>query len=99
MREQSGRSRLSSKIWNAPAIFHLAAQVAMTTLLIDLRDDFTTKAFGTFNVLEAALQFKPLPTVLYTSTSKVHGKIEPVRVAERGTRMSLAAVAQFLFVA
>ena len=68
------------------AVFHLAAQVAVTTSLTDPRDDFTTNALGTFNVLEAARQLKPLPTVLYTSTNKVYGEIEHVRVGERETR-------------
>lgn len=68
------------------AIFHLAAQVAVTTSLTDPRDDFTTNALGTFNVLEAARQLNPLPTVLYTSTNKVYGEIEHVRIAERETR-------------
>jgi CDP-paratose 2-epimerase len=67
-------------------VFHLAAQVAVTTSLTDPRDDFTTNALGTFNVLEAARQLKPLPAVLYTSTNKVYGEIEHVRIAERDTR-------------
>jgi CDP-paratose 2-epimerase len=67
-------------------VFHLAAQVAVTTSLTDPRNDFTTNALGTFNVLEAARQVQPLPTVLYTSTNKVYGEIEHVHVAERETR-------------
>src|ERR1700687_3169399 len=68
------------------AVFHLAAQVAVTTSLTDPRDDFTTNALGTFNVLEAARQLKPFPAVLYTSTNKVYGEIEHVRIAERKSR-------------
>src|SRR5260370_18286406 len=67
-------------------VFHLAAQVAVTTSLTDPRDDFTTNALGTFNVLEAARQLKPLPAVLYTSTNKVYGEIQHVRIAERKAR-------------
>jgi len=67
-------------------VFHLAAQVAVTTSLTDPRDDFTTNALGTFNVLEAARQLNPMPTVLYTSTNKVYGEIEHVRISERETR-------------
>ena len=67
-------------------VFHLAAQVAVTTSLTDPRDDFTTNALETFNVLEAARQVKPLPTVLYTSTNKVYGEIEHVRIGEQETR-------------
>jgi CDP-paratose 2-epimerase len=68
------------------AVFHLAAQVAVTTSLTDPRDDFTTNAMGTFNVLEAARLLNPMPVVLYTSTNKVYGGIEHVRIAERETR-------------
>jgi len=68
------------------AVFHLAAQVAVTTSLTDPRDDFTTNAMGTFNVLEAARLLNPMPVVLYTSTNKVYGEIEHVRIAERETR-------------
>jgi CDP-paratose 2-epimerase len=67
-------------------VFHLAAQVAVTTSLTDPRDDFTTNALGTFNVLEAARRLKPLPAVLYTSTNKVYGGIEHARIAERKSR-------------
>src|ERR1700751_3027954 len=52
-------------------VFHLAAQVAVTTSLTDPRDDFTTNALGTVNVLEAARQLNPSSTVLSTAANRV----------------------------
>ncbi len=70
----------------ADAVFHLAAQVAVTTSVVNPRNDFSINAQGTLNVLDAARQHKPMPVVLYTSTNKVYGGLEHVRVVERPTR-------------
>jgi CDP-paratose 2-epimerase len=70
----------------ADAVFHLAAQVAVTTSVVNPREDFSVNAQGTLNVLEAARQMNPMPVVLYTSTNKVYGGLEHVRVAERASR-------------
>jgi CDP-paratose 2-epimerase len=64
------------------AIVHLAAQVAVTTSVTDPREDFEINAQGTFNVLEAARASGNNPAFLYTSTNKVYGGMEDVRVAE-----------------
>lgn len=63
-------------------IVHLAAQVAVTTSVIDPRTDFEINALGTFNVLEAARQSDQNPIVIYSSTNKVYGDLQDVRVAE-----------------
>lgn len=70
----------------AEVIFHLAAQVAVTTSLIDPRTDFEINALGTLNVLEAARQARHRPIILYTSTNKVYGAMEEVPVVEEATR-------------
>lgn len=67
-------------------VFHLAAQVAVTTSIENPLVDFAINAQGTVNVLEAARQLKPLPILLFTSTNKVYGGIEHVKVVERPTR-------------
>ncbi len=67
---------------DADAIVHLAAQVAVTTSVTDPRPDFEINALGTFNVLEAARASGRRPAFLYTSTNKVYGGMEDVRVAE-----------------
>ncbi len=70
---------------DADVICHFAAQVAVTTSVINPREDFEINAAGTFNVLEAARKSGRNPVVLYTSTNKVYGGMEDVRVVERVT--------------
>ncbi len=67
-------------------IYHLAAQVAVTTSVADPRTDFEVNALGTFNVLEAARHAGSDPIVLYASTNKVYGGMEEVVVLEEATR-------------
>lgn len=57
----------------AAAVFHLAAQVAVTTSLVDPVDDFEVNARGTLNVLEAIRGADAPPPLLFTSTNKVYG--------------------------
>lgn len=60
----------------AEVIFHMAAQVAVTTSLLDTREDFETNVAGTLNVLDAArLQNTP---VIFASTNKVYGDLADV---------------------
>ena len=64
-------------------VAHFAAQVAVTTSVIDPREDFEINALGTFNVLEAIRKSGLQPVTSYTSTNKVYGGMEDVRVIER----------------
>ena len=66
-------------------IIHLAGQVAVTTSVINPRDDFEVNAEGTFNVLEAARNSEKQPIVLYSSTNKVYGGMEDIKVVENDT--------------
>jgi CDP-paratose 2-epimerase len=66
-------------------IVHLAAQVAVTTSVIDPREDFDINAIGTFNVMEAARLSGRKPIVIYASTNKVYGGMEDVKVLEGET--------------
>jgi CDP-paratose 2-epimerase len=68
------------------SIFHLAAQVAVTTSLTDPASDFETNLRGTLNVLEAARRQDPLPPVLFTSTNKVYGDLRDVELIPVGKR-------------
>lgn len=70
----------------ANVVFHFAAQVAVTTSVVNPREDFAINAQGTLNVLEVARRQNPMPIVLYTSTNKVYGGVEHLRVVERATR-------------
>jgi CDP-paratose 2-epimerase len=62
-------------VFAANEIYHLAAQVAVTTSLEDPRSDFEVNAVGTFNILEAARRSGNRPFLLFTSTNRVYGHI------------------------
>ncbi|MCL2449812.1 MAG: GDP-mannose 4,6-dehydratase [Polyangiaceae bacterium] len=67
-------------------VFHLAAQVAVTTSLVDPVTDFDVNARGTLVVLEAARAARPMPGLLYTSTNKVYGACADVALTVEGNR-------------
>jgi CDP-paratose 2-epimerase len=77
---------VQAAIRNVDVVFHLAAQVAVTTSVSNPREDFLINAQGTLNVLEAARRQEPMPVVLYTSTNKVYGGLDHLRVVERSSR-------------
>jgi CDP-paratose 2-epimerase len=78
--------RLRQVAKDCKEIYHLAAQVAVTTSLQSPLDDFETNARGTLNVLEAARRQSEPPFVLFTSTNKVYGALESLHVCANGTR-------------
>lgn len=78
--------RVAEAVENAGAIYHLAAQVAVTTSLDDPMDDLRTNLLGTMNVLEAVRKSAHRPSVLFTSTNKVYGKLSGVEVTEHARR-------------
>jgi CDP-paratose 2-epimerase len=67
-------------------VFHLAAQVAVTTSLRDPRTDFLINAQGTLNVLEAVRRQQRPPPLLFTSTNKVYGPLTDVPLTPSGSR-------------
>jgi CDP-paratose 2-epimerase len=71
-------------------VYHLAAQVAVTTSVSDPREDFEVNALGTFNVLEAVRHRARDAIVLYASTNKVYGGMQHVKVVEEETRYRYA---------
>lgn len=79
-------SAIEKSIRGADAVFHLAAQVAVTTSIASPQEDFATNAQGTLNILEAARRQERMPVVIYTSTNKVYGGLEHLRIIERRTR-------------
>jgi CDP-paratose 2-epimerase len=67
---------VSAAVRGADAVFHLAAQVAVTTSLVAPREDFDVNVRGALNVLEAA---RPRATpVIFASTNKVYGALDDV---------------------
>jgi CDP-paratose 2-epimerase len=79
---------LRESVRGADAIYHLAAQVAVTTSVADPRTDFEINALGTFNVLEAVRAEAPEAFLGFSSTNKVYGRLEDVSVQLNGRRYS-----------
>lgn len=79
---------------NVDRIVHLAAQVAVTTSVTDPQTDFQINALGTFNTLEAARASGNNPTFIYSSTNKVYGGMEDVKVVEGTSRFDYADLPQ-----
>src|SRR6185312_12398349 len=80
------RALVEEAVANADEIYHFAAQVAVTTSLIDPRLDFEVNVQGTFNILDAARKSRKKPFLLFTSTNKVYGDLglgAPERSAKR----------------
>jgi CDP-paratose 2-epimerase len=53
----------------------MAAQVAVTTSLVDPRDDFETNVRGTINLLDAIRTHGEPAPVIFASTNKVYGNL------------------------
>jgi CDP-paratose 2-epimerase len=70
----------------ATQVFHLAAQVAVTTSLDDPMEDFEINAGGTLQVLEAIRARAQRPTLVYTSTNKVYGSLDDLALVLRNGR-------------
>jgi len=78
------RDRLNEAVAEAGAVFHLAAQVAVTTSLSDPREDFDINIGGTFNLLEAVRTSGRYLPLIFASTNKVYGDLSDLRVLEDG---------------
>ena len=79
-------NRLQSAARSADAVFHFAAQVAVTSSLDDPIEDFETNARGTLNLLEALRGIPTPPPMIFTSTNKVYGAFADTAVVKRTTR-------------
>ena len=82
--------RLEKVVGEVDLIYHLAAQVAVTTSVLDPREDFAINTLGTLNVLEAARGCKAQPSVVFASTNKVYGALEGVEVVDKASRYDFA---------
>lgn len=78
--------RLAGEAARAAAIFHMAAQVAVTTSMVDPRDDFSTNIIGTLNLLDAVRTRNPEAPVVFASTNKVYGDLADIDFILQGDR-------------
>ena len=72
--------KISNAVKHVSKVFHLAAQVAVTTSLTDPVHDFEVNARGTLNLLEGLRALVNPPPVLFTSTNKVYGDLRDVEL-------------------
>ena len=79
-------ARLRAALAGVGSVFHLAAQVAVTTSLENPEDDFTVNARGTLDLLEALRERGGEARLIFTSTNKVYGAIDDIELAETERR-------------
>jgi CDP-paratose 2-epimerase len=78
------RETLTRAVHEASAVFHLAAQVAVTTSLVEPWDDFGVNLEATVRLLEAVRgRGEPIP-VIFASTNKVYGDLADLEMEVRG---------------
>jgi CDP-paratose 2-epimerase len=75
-------SALTDAARDADAVFHLAAQVAVTSSMLDPEEDLQVNLIGTFNLLQA-LRHRKTPCI-FASTNKVYGHLNDMRVVRSG---------------
>jgi CDP-paratose 2-epimerase len=68
-------SIVKKAVRDASQVFHFAAQVAVTSSLLDPIEDFEINARGTLNLLEAVRAADNPPPLVFTSTNKVYGNL------------------------
>lgn len=78
--------KIKQSIVGNEVVIHLAGQVAVTTSVVNPREDFEINALGSFNVLEAARLSAPKATIIFASTNKVYGGMEEVKIIKKGKR-------------
>lgn len=81
---------VADALCDADAVFHLAAQTAVTTSLGSPTEDFEINARGTLNVLEAIRATGRDIPIIFASTNKVYGALSDLAIREAGDRVVLA---------
>ena len=77
---------LQEAVNNASEVFHLCAQVAVTSSVVNPVHDFNVNLNGTFHLLEAIRKSSHQPPLIFTSTNKVYGNLQDVKMLENGSR-------------
>jgi CDP-paratose 2-epimerase len=76
-------ANLASEVARAQAVFHLAAQVAVTTSMRDPMLDFEVNLRATMTVLEASRSAGGIP-IVFASTNKVYGNLADIALQDDG---------------
>ncbi|GJE25961.1 NAD-dependent epimerase/dehydratase family protein [Methylobacterium organophilum] len=77
-------AELARAVREASAVFHFAAQVAVTTSLVAPREDMEVNLGGTLTLLEALRARGGAVPLLFASTNKVYGGLPDVALAQEG---------------
>ncbi len=75
---------VEAAVHGATSVFHLAAQVAVTTSLVDPQADFAINLGGTVTLLDAVRRLCPDAPFVFASTNKVYGDLADVALALDG---------------
>ena len=75
---------VAEAVRNADVVYHLAAQVAVTTSMDDPVDDFAINIKGTLNLLEAVRRDRRRIPVIFASTNKVYGDLLDIEMQRQG---------------
>jgi len=67
-------------------IFHLAGQVAMTSSVLNPRNDFEVNVLGSVNILESIRNINSNIVVIYSSSNKVYGDLQNLKLVESELR-------------
>lgn len=76
---------LSAAASEASAVFHLAAQVAVTTSMVDPLADFAVNAVATIQLLEVLRRRETPVPLVFASTNKVYGDLADVALERTNT--------------
>jgi len=83
---RTDREKIKESLRDVELVLHLAGQVAVTTSVVNPREDFEINALGTFNMLESIRELKINPIFIYSSTNKVYGGLEDISIKEEDTK-------------
>ena len=77
-------AKLEPVVAGAGAVFHLAAQVAVTTSLVDPADDFAVNVDATVKLLEILRRRNAEAPLIFASTNKVYGNLSSIALKLEG---------------
>ncbi|MBV8095138.1 MAG: NAD-dependent epimerase/dehydratase family protein [Acetobacteraceae bacterium] len=75
---------LNAAVARSCAVFHLAAQVAVTTSMLAPEDDFEINVGATLRLLEALRRLRRPVPLIFASTNKVYGDLAGLKLREEG---------------
>ncbi len=77
-------ARLDAALEGCDAVFHLAAQVAVTTSLVEPLADFEVNVHATVSLLEMIRQRNARIPLIFASTNKVYGDLADIELERKG---------------